>query len=67
VASIRGEAQWIIPIIGLPRVWVAQGRWVLVLLTITGTALTVWLSRFAFDTRYDPWQPDEPLPAEVPA
>jgi signal peptidase len=66
-ASIRGEAQWIIPIVGLPRVWVAQGRWVLVLLTITGTAATLWLSRFAFDTRYDPWQPDEPSPVEVPA
>ena len=65
-ASIRGEAQWIIPIVGLPRVWVAQGRWVLVLLTITGTAATLWLSRFAFDTRYDPWRSDERSRVEVP-
>jgi signal peptidase len=66
-ASIRGEAQWIIPIVGLPRVWVAQGRWVLVLLTITGTAATLWLSRFAFDSRYDPWRSDSLPRVEAPA
>jgi hypothetical protein len=38
----------------------------LVLLTITGTAATLWLSRFAFDTRYDPWRSDERSRVEVP-
>jgi hypothetical protein len=37
----------------------------LVLLTIAGTAATLWLSRYAFDIRYDPWQRDERSRVEV--
>jgi signal peptidase I len=55
-ANIRGEARWIVPFVGLPRVWAAQDRWVLVALTIAAAATTLWLSRFAFDSRYDPWR-----------
>ena len=53
--NVRGKAQWVVPFVGLPRVWVAQGRWILVLLTLAATALMVWMSRFALDSRYDPW------------
>ncbi|MCP4303971.1 MAG: signal peptidase I [bacterium] len=54
-ASIRSKAQWIVPFVGLPRVWVAQRQWALVFLTFAVTALALWLSQFAFDPRYDPW------------
>jgi len=69
-ANIRGKAQWIVPFVGLPRVWVAQGQWVWIVLMIAATALSIWLSRFAFDARYDPWRSDASTAAtavEVPA
>ncbi len=54
-ANIRGKTQWIVPFVGLPRVWAAQHQWTLLILTIAFTAMTVWLARFAFDPRHDPW------------
>ncbi len=55
-ANIRGKPQWIVPFVGLPRVWAAQHQWTLLILTIAFTAMTVWLARFAFDPRHDPWR-----------
>jgi signal peptidase len=66
-ANIRGTATWIVPYVGLPRVWVAEGRWLLVALMIAATALAIWLSRFGFDARYDPWWPEAEPQVEVPA
>jgi signal peptidase len=60
VANIRGRTQWIVPFVGLPRVWATQHRWTLLILTIAVTAMTLWLARFAFDPRHDPW----PKPAQ---
>jgi len=48
-ANIRGTAQWIVPFVGLPRVWAAQGRWTLLIATVAATATALWLSRFAFN------------------
>lgn len=52
---IRSTGQWIIPFVGLPRVWVAQQRWTPLVLTVAVTALALWAARVAFDPRYDPW------------
>lgn len=47
-ANIRGTAQWIVPFVGLPRVWAAQGQWRPLIVTVAATAMALWLSRFAF-------------------
>jgi signal peptidase len=47
-ANIRGTAQWIVPFVGLLRIWAAQGQWTLLIATIAATATALWLSRFAF-------------------
>ena len=48
-ANIQGTAQWIVPFVGLPRVWAAQRQWTPLILTMAATATALWLSRFAFD------------------
>ena len=55
-ANIRGTAQWIVPLAGLPRVWVAQRNWVVLGLMIGAIAASLWLARFGLDARYDPWR-----------
>ncbi len=47
--NIRGPAQWIVPFVGLPRVWAAQRQWMPLILTMAATAAALWLSRFAFN------------------
>lgn len=54
-ASIRSKAEWIVPFVGLPRVWVAQRQWALLILAFAAIAMAFWLTQFAFDPRYDPW------------
>ena len=64
-ANIEGKAQWIVPFVGLPRVWVAQRQWTLVVLTIAITAIALWLTRFAFDPQHDPWPKGPRLEVKV--
>lgn len=54
-ANIRSTAQWVVPYVGLPRVWAARNQWPLLVLTFAATAMALWLTQFAFDPRYDPW------------
>ncbi len=49
-ANIKGKARWIVPFVGLPRVWAAQRQWTPLILTMAATAAALWLSRFAFNT-----------------
>ena len=65
--NIRGEARWIIPYVGQPRVWVAQGNWVMVGMSIAAIAFAVWLSRFALDARHDPWKSESRKKIEAAA
>ncbi|TDI36182.1 MAG: signal peptidase I [Acidobacteria bacterium] len=64
-ANIKGTAQWIVPFVGLLRVWAAQGQWTLLVVTIAAIAVALWMSRFAFDARHDPWRKDAPADVEV--
>ena len=64
-ANIKGTAQWIVPFVGLLRVWAAQGQWTLLVVTIAAIAVALWMSRFAFDARHDPWRKDAPTDVEV--
>ncbi len=66
-ANIRGTAQWIVPFVGLLRVWAAQGQWTPLVVTIAATAMALWMSRFAFDSRYDPWRKRAQPDVEVPS
>ena len=53
-ASIRSKAQWIVPFVGLPRVWAAQRQWTPLFFSFVVTAMAFWLTQFAFDPQYDP-------------
>ena len=66
-ANIRGTAQWIVPFVGLLRIWAAQGQWALLIVTIAATATALWLSRFAFGARNDPWRRETPSEVEAPS
>jgi signal peptidase len=66
-ANIKGTAQWIVPFVGLPRVWAAQGQWTLLILTMAATASALWLSRFAFGAQNDPWRRETPSDVEAPS
>ena len=66
-ANIRGTAQWIVPFVGLLRIWAAQGQWTLLIVTIAATATALWLSRFAFGAQNDPWRRETTSEVEAPS
>lgn len=54
---VVGEGRLLVPLTGLPTVWLRQGRTleaVAVLVLVAGAA---WGSRYALLARYDPWRP----------
>ena len=53
---VRGVGQWVVPYVGLPRVWFAEGRWLLLTTVIAVAALVLWTVRYAVDARFDPWR-----------
>ena len=55
-ANIRGRARWIVPFVGLLRVWAAQRQYTLLVVTIAATSMALLVSRFALEARYDPWR-----------
>ncbi len=67
--NVRGAGRWVVPYVGLPSVWLNEGRWLPLLLTILAIAAAVWLVRYAVDVRFDPWSnenPDRAAPAGGP-
>lgn len=60
-ANVRGVGRWVVPYVGLPSVWLSEGRWLPLMLTIAATAAAVWFVRYAAEVRYDPW--DEAIPS----
>jgi len=54
-ANVRSEARWIVPLVGMPRVWAAQRQWAQLALSAVVVVMALWLARFAFDPRHDPW------------
>lgn len=55
-ASIRGQVRWIVPLVGWPRVWLAQGQWAYLLLAAFALLGALWIARFGLDARHDPWR-----------
>ncbi len=59
-ANIKGRAQWIVPFVGLLRIWASERQWMPLVLTMAATASALWMSQFAFGARNDPWRRETP-------
>ncbi len=57
--NVRGVGKWVVPYVGLPRVWVANDEWFPLALTVIATVWVMWFVRYALETKYDPWLVDE--------
>ena len=66
-ANIRGTAQWIVPFVGLLRIWASERQWMPLVLTMAATASALWMSQFAFGARNDPWRKEAPSDVEAPS
>jgi signal peptidase len=66
-ANIKGKAQWIVPFVGLLRIWASERQWMPLVLTMAATASALWMSQFAFGARNDPWRKEAPSDVEAPS
>jgi signal peptidase I len=57
--NIRGVGRWVVPYVGLLRVWLAEGQWLLLILAIAATGAGVSAARCAARVECDPWQEDD--------
>ncbi|MEN8115279.1 MAG: signal peptidase I [Actinomycetota bacterium] len=57
--NVKGEGKWVVPFVGLPRVWVANGEWMPIAFTIVISVLVLWFVRYALESEYDPWRVEE--------
>ncbi len=56
--NVRGRGKWVVPYVGLPRVWAANGEWIPLALTVIATVWVLWFVRYALEAEYDPWLVD---------
>jgi signal peptidase len=61
--NIRGVGRWIVPYVGLLRVWLAQGQWFFLIVAIAAIGVGISAARCAASIECDPWQDDD-VPAE---
>jgi signal peptidase I len=54
--QVIGVGRLLVPLVGLPLVWVWSGQWLHLASWATLTALAVWTSRYALSDAYDPWR-----------
>jgi signal peptidase I len=57
--QVVGSGVLLVPFIGVPRVWLADGEWLRLAGLGVAFALAVWASRFAIRAEYDPWAVDD--------
>jgi signal peptidase I len=55
---IVGRAMILVPMIGLPRVWLTDGRLSGVAVWLATVGLAAWTARYAVLRRFDPWNAD---------
>jgi signal peptidase len=67
IENVAGVGKWVVPFVGLPRVWIANGDWLPFGLSIAAAMLVLWFVRYAVDAEYDPWRVDESESAPEPA
>jgi len=67
--QVIGRATWIVPYVGLPTAFAANGQWLLLIATFVVTGVAVVFARFAVDRKHDPWRTETPatVPPVVPA
>ncbi|MEN8234331.1 MAG: signal peptidase I, partial [Actinomycetota bacterium] len=69
--NVQGVGKWVVPFVGLPRVWMANGEWLPIAITIVASVLVLWFVRYALEAEYDPWlveeAADEPEPIGAPS
>lgn len=61
--DVIGRGALLVPVIGLPAVWIQQGHPALAAAAAAMVFLLVWLGRFGLLNRYDPWH--KPPAAEL--
>ncbi len=64
--NVKGVGKWVVPYVGLPRVWVANGEWLPLVLTVIAAVWVMWFVRYALETQYDPWIVEDSEPAAEP-
>lgn len=57
--NVRGVGTWVVPFVGLPRVWLANGEWLPIAITIVASGFVLWFVRYALEAEYDPWRVEE--------
>lgn len=58
-SQVLGVGRVVVPFVGYPTLWAAQGAWGHLALTAIVLTALVHLSRYGLDIRYDPWVGDE--------
>jgi signal peptidase I len=58
--QVVGVGRLLVPLVGLPLVWVWSGQWLHLAAWATLTALALWTSRYALSDAYDPWGAGRP-------
>ena len=65
-SDVEGVGRMIVPEIGRPILWVADGRWVTLLLAAIAGMAAAWVSRWALLPRFNPWSNGSTVPAAPP-
>jgi signal peptidase I len=53
--QVVGAGKILIPLAGLPALWLRNGAWAAFGMWVAGMVLALWSARFALLDRYDPW------------
>ena len=56
--NIRGVGRWVVPYVGLLRVWLAEGQWLFLIVAIAAAGASVSAARCATSLVCDPWAED---------
>ncbi len=54
--NIKGVGRWVVPYVGLLRVWLAESQWFFLIVAIGATGIGVSAARCATKIECDPWQ-----------
>ena len=57
--NIKGVGRWVVPYVGLLRVWLAEGQWLFLFAAIAATGVSVSAAPCATKIVCDPWQENE--------
>lgn len=64
--NVIGQGVLLVPVLGLPALWIQQGYPALAAGAVLGVLILAWLSRFGLLARFDPWQQQLPVEPHGP-